>query len=192
MKVFSRASVVGGRTGYVNAALICATVLLAAWTAYIWGKPSPYTNVAPVSQKTVAGKSGEAEESGVMTSYSVIVERDLFKESRRKFVHRPAPPPPVAVVAPPPLPVEVPRKPPPRLTLIGTVLLDNTNAAIIEHGGRPATYKTGDSIEDFVIRIINPDYVLMEREGETLRVGISSGPTSVQPGGLTVPRGLQR
>lgn len=158
---------------YLKTALIAAAVFLAAWTVYIWAKSLPYIHVASVALNKGAGENGGKEKSGAVISYTVIVERDLFKESRRKFIPRPVLPPPVVAATPPPVPVEVPRKPPPRLSLIGTVLLDNTNAAIIEYGGRPATYKIGDSIDDFVIKIINPDYVLMDRDGETLRVGIS-------------------
>ena len=72
---------------------------------------------------------------------------------------------------PPPPP---PRKAPPILKLVGTVLLDRSEAAIIDAGGSvgPAYYKVGDSIEEFVIKSIQKEIVMLERDdGMVLTVG---------------------
>lgn len=101
-------------------------------------------------------------------TYDVIVEEDIFRPERHKYVA----PPKARPVAPPP-PPPPPRKPPPRLTLIGTVLLDDHEAAIMEVAGSgvKSTYSVGSAIEDFIIKDIKRDAVILERDGEVLRIG---------------------
>lgn len=127
-------------------------------------KKEPPTHVA----KSRVAESKETKSKAV--SYDIIVEKDIFRESRRRFMAKPASPPPVKAALPPAPPLKTP---PPKLALIGTVVLEDGNAAIIDYGGKPAYYKVGESIEEFVIREIDMNNVLLERAGEPLKISIT-------------------
>jgi type II secretory pathway component PulC len=106
------------------------------------------------------------------SEYDAIAENDLFRQSRQKYVAPPKPlPKPVVIQAPPPPPL-------PKLTLIGTVIRDDGKAAILDYAGKSSYYRAGDDIKGFVIKDIRKDSVLLERAGDTLRVGMSQGPLS--------------
>lgn len=111
-------------------------------------------------------------ERGAQTSepqradYDVISSRDLFRPGRQMYV---APPKPQPKPAPPPPPP--PPKPVPRLALVGTIIRDDGQAAIMDYNGKSSYYKVGDNIEGFVIKSIRKDTVVLDREGEILRIG---------------------
>ena len=159
----------------VDLILGAAAIGLLVWLFLIWSEPlAPSIDdgkTAAVPHKAaVEGKAGPR-------SYSVIVEKDLFSPARRKYV--PPKPRPVVVIAiaqgPPPPP---PRKAPPRLMLIGTVLLDDGEAAIMEYAGaaqKGAYYRIGDMVEEFAVKEIRKDSVVLERDdGAVLNVTMSS------------------
>ncbi len=158
-----------GRKRGLNGALLAICVFLIAWLGAIWLKPLPdfddiSINAGP--EKKAVSKKEPVKVSQV--SYDVIVEKDLFKESRRKFVPKPAPPPVKPVTQPEPPPP--PKRPPPGLVLIGTILMDDERKAIIEHGGKRNYYAVGDMIEEFMINEIGSGQVLLDRNGEPLRI----------------------
>ncbi|CAG1065977.1 hypothetical protein BAC1_01574 [uncultured bacterium] len=154
-----------GKIRVLNVALLAVCVFLAVWLGAIWLKPVPDFDDISIEKKAVSKKE-PVKVSQV--SYDVIVEKDLFKESRRKFIPKPAPPP--VKPAPPPEPPPPPKRPPPGLVLIGTILMDDERKAIIEHGGKRNYYAVGDIIEEFVINEIGPGQVLLDRDGEPLRI----------------------
>lgn len=155
----------------VNALLAASAAFFAVWSLLIW--------VSPVETPADAGHILRVKDrvgSSYMrvlpaSSYMVIVEKDVFRPARQMYV----PPKPKPKVAPPP-PPPPPRRPPPRLTLIGTVLLDDGEAAIMDNAGtsqKGGFYKVGDVIEEFVIKNIRKDFVILKRDGETLKVVMS-------------------
>ena len=161
--------------------LVAAAVFFCVWIVVLWGSLPGL----PKTNEKSTGKASKNEKNVIpaVSYYNVIVEKDLFRPARQKFVMRPRPKPPVAVVAPPP------PKPPPRLTLIGTILLDNEETAVLEYAGsghRSAYYKVGDKIEDFVITEIHENTVLLERSGEVLKV-VMNPLTSASPQPLQQP-----
>lgn len=157
------------RIKFLNSILLFTCLGLAIWIISIWITPShEFKNIS--SQKIKKTVIEEKEKTEItLSSYDVIVEKDLFRKSRHKFVPKPAPSP-VKVLPPPPEPQ--PKRPPPRLALIGTIILDDGNKAIIEYGGRRNYYGIGEHIEDFVIQEIDMNYVLLGREGEMLKLNV--------------------
>ncbi|MBI5236989.1 MAG: hypothetical protein HY887_01010 [Deltaproteobacteria bacterium] len=168
----------GGKSRLLNALLAAAAVTAAVWLLKALWQPVYAQDDA--GKKTVkAAKPDAGWASPSRSAYGVIVENDLFRPARQKYV---APPKPVhkPFVAPPP-----PPKPPPKLTLMGTVLLDNGEAAIMDYqgGGQNSSYyRIGDNIEGFVIKEIRKDSVLLERDAESLKVVMQ-----IPPSWLTVP-----
>ena len=175
-----------GRYRHVNRLIAAAMAVAAAlfiraiWQpAYVWdGANTP---------EVKASKNIERPEHR-RADYDVIAERDLFRPGRRMYVAPPKPQP-KPVAAPQPLP-----KPAPRLALVGTVIRDEGQAAIMDYNGKSSYYRVGDSIEGFIIRDIRKDSVLLEREGETLRVGAPGSVPARQampnsPASKTTPTG---
>lgn len=164
-----------GRIMVFNLVLLFLSALLAYWGLSVLFAPA--VGLESGTGRANAFTPARVEEGEALVkvdrgSFSVIIEKDVFRESRGKVVKRQAPPP-LKVVQPSPPPEPVVKRPPPKLSLVGTVLLENGNAAIIEYGGKPSYYVVGENIEEFVIREIGRNHVLLERDGEPLRVGIS-------------------
>lgn len=117
---------------------------------------------------------------GPREAYAVIAEKNIFAEKREAPVIKPVKKVKEAVLPPlppPPLPV-------PRLTLIGTVLTNGSEAALMDVGGqRSGNFRAGDIIEGFIVKEIRKDTVLLERDGEKLKVTMSSqtGSNARQP-----------
>lgn len=176
---------ISGSNGYrlLNVALGAAIIVLGAWLFSIWMEPLDLTAGEEKIVTVEADSDRPAPEDP--SSYSVIVEKDLFSPARQKYVL--PKPKPAPVIPPPPPP---PRRPPPRLTLIGTVLLDDGEAAIMNYGGdgqKAAYYRIGDIIEEFAVKDIRKDSVVLERDdGEVLKVTMSS--VSPGPQGVRAPQ----
>lgn len=131
-----------------------------------------------VTAESRPSKGIEAKAPARPFSYRVIADRDIFRPERQK----PAPSPKKAQKAEPPPPP--PRKAPPVLKLVGTVLLDKSEAAIIDAGGMgPAYYRVGDSIEEFVIKSIQKDAVMLERDDGMVLTAGSKPAAASAPGG---------
>lgn len=166
---------ISGWSGYslINSALGAAIIGLCAWLFFIWTEPLDLT----AGEEKIVTVEAKADSSTPEdpSSYSVIVEQDLFSPARQKYVVLKPKPAPVVPLLPPAPP---PRRPPPRLTLIGTVLLDDGEAAIMNSGGdgqKAAYYRIGDVIEEFAVKDIRKDSVVLERDdGEVLKVTMSS------------------
>lgn len=179
----------GGRPGLANVLLALAALFaLAAFVRALW--LPVYVSEGAGKRTVKAAKPGAERISEPRSAYSVIVEKDLFRPARQKYVPPPPKPAPKPFVPPPP-----PPKPPPRLTLIGTVLLDDGEAAIMDYPGggqKSSYYRVGDEIEGFVVTEIRKDSVLLKRGDETLKVVMNQPPSSSLPpvpGTAPVPAG---
>lgn len=113
----------------------------------------------------------ESRQTGEPASaFSVIVAKDLFRPARQAYEPPKSAPKQAVQKAPQPQPL-----PPPKLALIGTVLRDGSQTAILDYPGgqKGSYYRVGDSIENFVITAITRDTVLLQRsDGASLRVGM--------------------
>lgn len=160
-----------GKFRSLDGLLAAATVIAAVLFLKVLWQPVYVRENASAPAPKVEKKSAQRQ-LPARSEYDVIAENDLFRQSRHKYAAPPKPlPKPVVVPAAPP-------KPPPKLTLIGTVIRDEGKAAIMDYAGKSSYYRAGDDIEGFVVKDIRKDSVLLEREGETLWVGMSQGPPS--------------
>lgn len=158
----------------LNAVFAASAVGLLIWLLLIW--------IEPLTPSIDGGKAAPPPDNSAGTkavktpSYSIIVEKDLFSPVRHKY--SPPPPKPVVAAPPPPPPPPPARKAPPRLTLLGTVILDDGEAAIMEFAGsaqKGEYYRVGDMIEEFQVKEIRKETVVLERDdGVVLRVAMSS------------------
>jgi hypothetical protein len=158
-----------GHQRVINALLAAAALIVAVWLLKaLW---QPVYVLDDAGKKSVkAARPAAVRTKPSKSAYDVVVDKDLFRSSRQRFVVQIKPKAPVAVVVAPPPP---PPKPAPKLNLIGTVLLDNEQTAIIEQVGSPqkaSYYKKGDSIEEFVLTEIHEDFVIFKRADEVLKV----------------------
>ncbi|MBI1911048.1 MAG: hypothetical protein HYS21_03520 [Deltaproteobacteria bacterium] len=162
-----------GRVRILNIGLLSISGCLALWITAIWLMPMIEPNEPQKNAiKDYAAEKKEVKDTEPL-SYEIIVERNVFREARRKM-SKPVSPPPVKVaLLPPPEPPPPTKRPPPKLTLIGTVILEDSNAAIIEYGGKPRYYQVGESIEEFVIQEIDMTQVFLKRGEEPLRIRIT-------------------
>lgn len=162
--------------GLFAAAIAIAGVL---FIRALWQPAYEEDNSSSPEVKTAA-RSAQASEPA-RADYDVISSKDLFRPGRQMYV---APPPPPPKLAPPPPPP--PPKPVPRLALIGTVIRDDGQSAIMDYNGKSSYYKVGDDIEGFIIKSIRKDTVVLEREGEILRIGGGAAGAST-PNWLNLP-----
>ena len=96
-----------------------------------------------------------------LASYDEIVERPLFYPDRR-----PEEEDPQLVQAPTP---ESEPQPEAELSLIGVMLTDNIQIALIRSGtsGNVARLRLGESVADWRLEQVMPQQVILQREGET-------------------------
>ncbi|MFI5305429.1 MAG: hypothetical protein ACHQYP_11635 [Nitrospiria bacterium] len=128
----------------------------------------PTLAIKPIGR---ASSGSQAREILSASAYQMMVDNDVFRPSRQKYV--PIPKPKAKPKSQLALPAPPPPKPVPKLALIGTVLLDDGEAAIIENmgsGRKTANYKLGDNIEGFIVKEIQKEMVLLDRDGESLKV----------------------
>lgn len=158
----------------LNIVLLVLVLAATAWFASVWiGRPGLPDAGA---ERSVIGEEVSATDGAEQPlSYRVIADKDIFRQARQRYV-----PPAKAQPDPPRQAQRQPPRPAPRLTLIGTVLLDEGEAAVISGAGQTASYyKVGDSIEGFVIKSIQKELVSMERGSELLDLRLnqpSQGP----------------
>lgn len=183
----------------LSAFLVTALFAALAWLFLIWKEPLvalPRAEGA-FGQKPVRASVNKA--AAKSEAYRASSERDIFRPVLPRAVERPKKAKKTEPLPPPPPPV---KPPPPRLALIGTIILDDREAAIIDYAGsgQKGTYRVGDDIEGFVIKEIRKDWVLLDRDGEAMRVfmsqssGAGGGPTgrghSPAPQGSDIPAAL--
>lgn len=159
-------------------ALVLASLASMVFIYSVWARPLEFGGARV---KAAPRGAGGAMKAASRAEYGVIAERDLFSPARKRYEA-----PKTAKAEPPPPPLPPPKPPPPRLKLAGTVLLNDGEAALIEHLGPdpspPGYFRVGDSIEGFVVREIGKGLVLLERDGETLKVNMSGSQTGGERG----------
>ncbi len=143
------------------------------WLVRVWQRPTALPRLE--EKKSANTVNLHARNTLPSSAYDIIADRDMFRPNRMRLVvlnSKPRVVPktvqPPQVQAPPP-----PPKPVPKLNLIGTVLLNDSKAAIIENigaGQRANYYKIGDSIEGFVIGDIQKESVMLMRGSETMNI----------------------
>lgn len=176
----------------LNLLFTIAAIALTINLFLIWR--SPVLPEAGPADNLRRPEGAEMKKVSRQADYRVIADKDIFRPERQKFI-------PVVKAKPKPAPPPQ-RKAPPILKLVGTVLLDNNEAAIIDYAGggqAPSRYNVGDAIEEFVIKKIRKDLVILERDdGMVLTVGSKApaqgGTAGVQrdqpvlSGGKSAPR----
>lgn len=179
MKIYSDTLVKGGRGKLLNALLICTALFLIAWNISIWMKPmsAPSTTVkGPASEVYGPGE----RELPNMRSYDVIVNKDVFNASRKKYVAPRKPKARKRVVS------KAATVRTPHLTLLGTVILDDGKAAMIAFQGRENDarfYKVEDKIDGYTIKKIDQDSVLLKSGKRTLKVEMNPSDKKTRQGG---------
>lgn len=117
-----------------------------------------------------AGESAvKSVRKGDSKTFGVIVEKDLFRPTRKK----PGTGPGIYTKNDPP---PHPKTPPPSITLTGTVLLDTGGVAMLSWQGVSSgsgAYRVGDHIEEFVVTEIRKDMVLLMRGDEVIAAKMS-------------------
>ncbi|MBW7956978.1 MAG: hypothetical protein H3C68_03715 [Deltaproteobacteria bacterium] len=137
-----------------------AVLALAALTAFVFAREPSSAGAEAAIRKGGGGNLG------------VIVEKDLFRPSRKK------PEPPKPGPNPKPGSLAPAKRPAPEITLTGTVLLDTGGVAMLSWQGVSSgsgTYRVGDQIEDFVIVDITRDTVILRRGNDVLSARMSTG-----------------
>ncbi|MFQ5442184.1 MAG: hypothetical protein ACE5EB_05605 [Thermodesulfobacteriota bacterium] len=183
MNIYHDNLISGANAKFLNALLIAVIIFLLGWTVTIWMEPAAGPSPTAETPAKAPRNYGEKTLPG-RSSYNLIVKKDLFRASRRKYV---APPKPRAVK-------RVVRKKPvlkaPSLTLLGTVILDDGKAAMMSFRGRENDakfYRVGDKVGGFTIKKIDEKSVLLKRGKRTLKV-LMSLPDEAKKGGRKIQR----
>ncbi len=146
----------------LSPALAALAAVACGWLLIIWwpsSQPPPRGEARPPEAAVYA-----ARPLPPLSSYKVIVERDIFSPVRRGRERsfdgtvRPVP----SVI-----------RPPSGLDLVGTVLLGTKRVAIMRAGGpggRPGEYVVGDTVAGYTVRDIQRDRVVLERGGRSFEV----------------------
>lgn len=157
----------------INLILACLAIFFSYRLYAIWS--SPMEEIRP-SQKKTKTENGKAEEvKKDISSYQVIVQKDLFRPGRTEFK-------PVAKSALPPTP-------PPKL--FGILIMDNNKIAILEDSTtkKKKNYHIGESMGDLVVSDIEKDKVILQRGEEKVIVNLRAVKTISAPSG---PRASQQ
>lgn len=114
------------------------------------------------------------------SAFNTMVERNLFspyRENRGLTIAKA-----VKVETAPKRVEPVQQKtPPPKLNLIGTILIGNSKKAILSSeasGLKTASYKVGDDVEGFILKTINAERITLEKDGEILEVALKGSAVS--------------
>ncbi len=159
----------GMNARFLNIALIALSLGFLAWTVSIWMGSAVVTHNSPRPAKAASARV--TKKLGARSSYNMVVNNDIFRASRRKYV---AAVKPVSVnkVAP----RVATRQQLPNLTLLGTVILDDGVSAIIALPGNENDakfYKVGERIGGFTVSKISNDSVILKSGRRELTVHLS-------------------
>jgi len=159
----------GRDSRFLNVLLIIAGIVLVAWTISVWMGPTvaPYQTSRP---RAVKKADSGVRRARSMASYSIVVNKDIFRASRARYMGAREP-----VAARQALRTNSAGQVP-SLTLLGTVILNESRAAIISLRGREKDakfYKVGDTIGNFTLTEIGKDAVSLRSGGKALRLPLS-------------------
>ncbi len=145
----------------INICLAAVCVLLLVWSARIWfGR-----GVMPAQPSANGKKAFRRYTEDIIppqTSFDVISKKNVFSRTRGSMERAPD-----AYAARP----QAPRKPVPKLTLVGTMMMGEASKAMINVDASEkgtSSYGIGDSIDGFVVKEIQVDKVLLEGDGNTI------------------------
>ena len=187
MSVLGRGGLRGWNARLLNALLIASALAFAAWTVRIWTAPQG-PPASPVRDLARRGPVARAPRPAARVSYGVIAQRDVFSPTRGSA------PGGAQGRAPARTALRTPK-----LTLLGTVILDSGRAAILAPQGREAEarfYTRGEVVEGYTVTAIGRDSVVLKRGGAVLKVPLTrtekgsrwKGRPGVQPGGRRAQR----
>ena len=145
----------------LNIALIATIVFFFAWIVAIWVTPARVPAFEPERSSRAPGIFTKKKLPAIST-YNIIVDKDIFRASRRKF----------SATAKSRSKGKALSKAS-SLILLGTVILDDYRAAMIGYRNDKKSakyYRVGNSIEGFVIKKIAKDSVVIRRGNETIKV----------------------
>ncbi|MFQ5480086.1 MAG: type II secretion system protein N [Thermodesulfobacteriota bacterium] len=199
MNIYGDSIISGRKAKLLNIILILLGIALLGWNISIWTKPSVMHVTGQRHEKKAAEKTvkkGPLRRS----AYNRIITEDLFRETRKPYT---------AKVQSAPVTAAVQKKAPivaPNLTLLGTIILNNGNAAVISMKGqedKTRSYRVGESIGGFKITEITEKEVFLSSGAVPLKVmmndnvqarpGVRSRwPASTGPASLSWPNTQQR
>ena len=176
---------IGLQEKYSNVALVFLGAAFLIWVITIWMQP--VTHFAPTGEGSSNASGGYVERTlPQKASYNIIVSKDIFNSSRAPYSSK-------AVSASRAATQQRRPAQAPNLTLLGTVLLDDGEAAIIRKSGAEKVakhYKVGNMIDGYVIVDISKKSVLLQKGGQTMEISMvqAAGTGAVkQPAGVKRP-----
>jgi len=169
MNIYGGVLISGKNARALNIILIVTGIALFALTVSIWMRPAiaPYESPArSVRKHNVSGVLIPPNRS----AYNIIVNNDIFRASRKRYVAPKEAMPPRNTARAGRL-TQLPS-----LTLLGTVILHESTAAIISLRGKENDakfYMLGDTIEGFTIKKIDKDSVLLKNGTQVITLPLS-------------------
>jgi len=187
LNIYGGTLISGKNARALNILLIVTGIALFALTVSVWMRPSlaPYNGHARSVREHGAG--GAHRPLG-RTAYNIVVNNDIFRASRKRYV-APKEALPVRNTARAGRLTQLPG-----LTLLGTVILHESTAAIISLRGKENDanlYMLGDTIEGFTIKRIDKDSVLLGNGTQVLTLPLSP-PNETAAKGATPRSGSYR
>jgi type II secretory pathway component PulC len=161
LNIYQKIILIKTQGSRLNILLISTIVFFFVWLVALWVQPGRIPSFEAESQGQMPGIFTE-KKIPVISTYNVIVDKDIFSSSRRKFT---------AHADSKSAKRTIPKAP--SLILLGTVILDDYRAAMISYKNSKESakyYQVGNSIEGFVIKNITKDSVLIRRGNETITV----------------------
>lgn len=171
MKVYQKINITEVYDNRLSILLVITTALLLAWLVAIWVRPARLPIFEAENSRQVEGVLLKKELPG-RGVYNVIVDKDIFRVSRRKFVSNEGLGPVKRVLS------EAPK-----LVLLGTVILDDYRAAMISYRNKKdgaKYYRVGSTIDGFVIEEIGKDFITLTRGSESIAVNMNEQDTVQQ------------
>lgn len=161
LKVYHKLTAAELHESRLNILLLGVVILLAVGLISIWSKPGRF----PVLEADGPSKARQTFAKKVLpsrASYNTIVENDIFRPSRKRFVAQAEGTGSRRVMT---------KRP--NLVLLGTVILDDYKAAMMSEKNKVDStryFKVGDSIGGFIIKDIGKDSVSIQRGSEVATI----------------------
>ncbi len=170
MNLYGATLLSGKNARAMNIILIVTGIALFVLTVSIWMRPAVAPYKSPVRSVRKHNASGAIFSPG-RYAYNIIVNNDIFRASRKRYA-APKEALPIKNTAPASRVAQLPG-----LTLLGTVILHESTAAIISIRGREndaKLYMLGDTIEGFAIKRIDKDSVMLGNGTQVFTLPLSA------------------
>ncbi len=175
MNIYGDNLISGHKAKLLNIVLIILGIALLGWNISIW-MTAPTVQTAGVKAEKKSAPRQVKKGHLRRTAYNKIVTEDLFRSTRRPYVA------PITPKAPPKAVQSVAPLKAPNLTLLGTIILNKGNAAVISQKGKEdetRSYRVGESIAGFKITEITEKEVLLSRGNTPLRIVMNDNTQAV-------------